>query len=61
MEKGLTLLRMSCKLLGYSFKPRLTCEQALRDALAAGRELNESLQLRLWYLNISNEKIDAKC
>ena len=40
---------------------RLTYEQALRDAMAAGRELNESLQLRLWYLNISNEKIDAKC
>ena len=39
----------------------LTCEQALRGVLAAGRELNESLQLRLWNLNISNEKIDAKC
>ena len=29
--------------------------------MAAGREKKESLQLRLWNLNICIEKLDAKC
>ena len=34
----------------------LTCKQALRDALAVGRE-----KLPLWDLNICIGKVDAKC
>ena len=36
----------------------VACEQAHRGALVAGRE---SLQPRLWSLNIYTEKVDAKC
>ena len=39
----------------------IACEQALRGALAAGREKEESLQLCLWNLKICIEKLDAKC
>ena len=41
-----------------SGKGILACEQALQGAPAAGRE---SLQLRLWNLNICIQKVDAKC
>ena len=41
-----------------SGKGILACEQALQGAPAAGRE---SLQLRLWNLNIYIQKVDAKC
>ena len=42
-------------------KLSVTCQQALRGALEARRERKESLQLRLWNLNICIEKVDAKC
>ena len=41
-----------------SVKVILACEQALHGAPAAGRE---TLQLRLWNLNICIENVDAKC
>ena len=41
-----------------SGKGILACEQALQGAPAAERE---SLQLRLWNLNICIQKVDAKC
>ena len=39
----------------------IACEQALRDALGVRLERKESLQLRLWNLNICIEKVDTKC
>ena len=38
----------------------LTCEQALWALWRQGRKRKESLQLRLWNLNICIEKVDAK-
>ena len=38
----------------------LACEEGLRGALASGQDM-ESLQLRLWNLNLCIKKIDAKC
>ena len=38
----------------------LACGEGLRGALASGQDM-ESLQLRLWNLNICIEKVDAKC
>ena len=39
-------------------RSNVACEQALRGA---GGKRKESLQLRLWNLNICIEKVDAKC
>ena len=44
-----------------SGRGEVACDQALRGALAAGRERKETLQPRLWNLNIRIEKVDAKC
>ena len=46
-----------------SFTLWLTCEQALRATLAAGRGKERELAttVRLWNLNIYIEKVDAKC
>ena len=38
----------------------LACWKGLRGALASGQDM-ESLQLRLWNLNICIEKVDVKC
>ena len=51
---------MVTKSCGYEVS--LACEQALRGALAAERgERKESVQLRLWNLNICIKKVNAKC
>ena len=39
----------------------LACEQALRGGEERGGKRKESLQLRLWNLNICIEKVNAKC
>ena len=39
----------------------LACEQALWALWQQGGKRKESLQLRLWNLNICIEKVDAKC
>ena len=39
----------------------VACEQALRSALRRGGKMKESLQLRLWNLNICIENVDVKC
>ena len=38
----------------------LACGEGLRGALASGQDM-ESLQLRLWNLNLCIKKVDAKC
>ena len=40
--------------------PKLACEQALRGALVEGGKRKESLQIRLWNLNIGIKKVDTK-
>ena len=56
--KGLTGHFPICPMIlssKHAFIAALSCEQALRDTLAAGREREGELQLRLWNLNsISN-------
>ena len=51
--------RNSTRVREFAFLLALACEQALRSALAAERETEEGLQLRLWNLKSTSDSLVA--